>query len=316
MLLHAVSSSFRARLVVCSFAFAASIFSTGSGADNVADAAPTVADAAKGKRGDDATTPVPPWEELLRRISAMDDKDPDINAVWAARRMAYENPALRADLIQRYTRTSETSAKTRFIDLINASATPDVAVFAQQLIASTSSIERSHGFSLLAAQPRDAKVYQRVARAMQEEKEPEVLAAAIMALEKPGIVEPAMSQSMVSRLQKLTRHVHHDVRSSSVWVLAQWDKAGKTAETSINQALFDPAPEVRHAALAAIERRQLRSEPLKHSLIKILVNKNELPPMRFTAMQALNNFALNNTEYRVYTQARLEVEKLEPPVEP
>lgn len=248
------------------------------------------------------------WRMHLDKVLKMSDQAPDLDALNKLQAAVDSDAAVRMELIQHYAAGADPKARYLYIQLLGGHPSQDVVDFSSTLVNSGDISRRKDGFKLLTDFPANINTYSLVKGALDKEKDPELLRYAVAALH-PVVIDPAETQSMVSRLSDLTGHPDLQVRAQSLQMLVQWDKVGSTAEEKTYQAISDDNQEVRQAAIAAIVNSHVRSERLKAKLVKIVSNTNELIDLRGDALRALEDFALNTTEYAIYDQARIEVEK-------
>jgi hypothetical protein len=219
------------------------------------------------------------------------------------RELARSDPAVVRDLISRFEAQTDAETKDALRAVLSGLPLPEVVEFSQRL-ALGNAAQRKDAYELLGSLADSGQAQGAILRALDTEQDPALLTQAVRAL-RPTIVEPAQTQAMIAKLSGLTQDADPLVRGASLQALAQWDKTGGVAEPSVYQALVDPQPEIRAAAIsAAMYNNQLNSERLKAALIDILSNTDEADD-KTMVLQALERFQLTDAEYVIYSQAKL-----------
>lgn len=222
------------------------------------------------------------------------------------RTLASTDPAALRKLIQRFGNERDQQAREMLKSVLANIQHPEVLALSTRLIGSNEAAQRKEGFALLQQfPPNTAEVRKAVKTALATEQSPDVLTQALSTL-KPSVVEPAEAETIVAQLRALSRNADPSVRSQSLLQLVQWDKNGAGNE-NLSEALNDPFPEVRQAALSALAQSGLRSENLKNKLIAMIGNAAENRELRSNALQILGNFGLSKEEYAHYSQARSQI---------
>jgi len=238
------------------------------------------------------------WDEMLRSAAAhrLDNK---VLAAW--HELVGKDPRVLQEVMGRYG-TADEGGKQMVLLMLSQEPSAQVRDFAVQLADAADASVRRDGFALLsqqAASGQTDEVRARVRQALDTEQDPEVLRAAIDALQQPPI-NPTEAQATAQRLQALAQHADPNVRAESIGALAQWDKRGELMEGSAYRALSDPQPEVRMAAFAAISDSAVRSDRLKGALLGMLGDGATSYDDKARALQALQGFALSADEYAGY----------------
>jgi len=219
------------------------------------------------------------------------------------REHAQSDPVFLRNLIQRY----ETERKPEMRDIIKSVLAtvqkPEAVAFFSRLANSNDPTQRKEGYAMLQQMaPESAEMRNLLKQALISEQSPELLAQAVAAL-RPAAVDPAESEAIMAQLGTLAQHADPAVRSQSVLQLAQWDKSGISLGR-LAQALSDPMPEVRQAAIFAVAQSGARSDGLKSALLGIINNGAESKAVKGSALQVLERFPLSKDEYARYAQAR------------
>lgn len=245
-------------------------------------------------------------DELWARALAPQD---GYDAEDRLRKLAQSNPVALRSLLQRYDSTQAAPARDLLKSILSTVQAPDVVAFSTRLAASSNAAERKFGFEMLQSVAPDSPEVRSIARrTLATEQSPEVLVQALAAL-KAGATEPEESDQIVAQLKSLAQHADASVRSQSIAQLAQWDKKGEGAER-LSQALADPAPEVRQAAIFAIAQSGVRSETVKAALMGLMNNPQESREVRGSALQVLERFSLSKEEVASFHQARTRLQAM------
>lgn len=238
-----------------------------------------------------------------RAMAPQDQQQPGYDAEDRLRKLAHADPAALRKLLARFESDRSPQARELLKSVLATVQTPDVIAFATRLAASLDTAERKYGFEMLQnLAPNAPETRSLIKRTLATEQSPGVLVQALGALQSAA-GDPEESEQMVAQLKTLSQHADPAVRSASIAQLAQWDKKGEGADR-LAQALTDPAPEVRQAAVFAVAQSGARSEAFKSALIALANNPQESRDLRGSAMQVLERFSLTREEYANLVQAR------------
>lgn len=219
------------------------------------------------------------------------------------RKLAQTDSTALRKLLQRYDSDKTPQARDLLKSILSTVQTPEAIAFSSRLAASLDVAERKYGLELLQSlAPDSPETRNLVKRTLASEQSPEVLVQALSTLQA-GAVEPDESAQMVAQLMTLSQHADPAVRSQSVTQLGQWDKSGQGGER-LTQALADPSPQVRQAAVFAIAQSAVRTEGVKAALIGMVNNQQESKDIRGSALQVLERFALSRDEFANFARAR------------
>jgi hypothetical protein len=221
------------------------------------------------------------------------------------RELAQSDPAALRSLMQRYESETDPAKRDALKGLISTVNKPEVLAFVTRLATSNDAARRQEGFQMLQSAPDSPQVRNVVKQALATEQTPAVLVQAISAL-KPAAVDPAESDAIVGQLRGLTQHADPAVRSQSILQLGQWDKNG-AGQDRYTQALSDPAPEVRQAAIFAIAQSGVRSDSVKAGLMGVINSPSESRQVKGSALQALERFSLSKEEFASFSQVRSQI---------
>lgn len=220
------------------------------------------------------------------------------------RESAQADPKVLRQLIARYDATTNPSEREALRAILGTLDKPEALAFFARLATSSSVAERQEAYALLQYAPNTPQTRSLLRQALTTEQTPSALVQAIAAL-RPTAVDPVEASAITGQLRSLNQHTDAAVRSSSLLQLAQWDSTG-AGQDRYAQALSDPAPQVRQAAIFAIAQSGLRSETLKTGLFGVLSSSSESRELKGSALQALERFALSQEEFAKLSQARAE----------
>lgn len=219
------------------------------------------------------------------------------------RKLAQTDPTALRKLLSRYDSDKTPQARDLLKSILSTVQTPEVIAFSARLAGSMNAAERKYGLELLQGlAPDSPETRSLVRRTLASEQSPDVLVQALATLQSSA-VDPEESDQIVAQLKTLAQHADPAVRSQSIAQLGQWDKSGQGADRLL-QALADPAPQVRQAAVFAIAQNGVKSDSVKTALIGLVNNSQESKDIRGSAIQVLERFSLSKEEYANFARAR------------
>jgi hypothetical protein len=217
---------------------------------------------------------------------------------------------VRRAVFARYLDHGDSQAAVVWRQLLTARAAPDVLEAALETAETARGGQRARAVELLSWLPPDVRSFELAYKLARSEKDESIVVAALMALGPPEVPSAAESQKMVAWLDTFARHPAPRARAHAVQRLAEWDKTQTVSSARALEGLSDEAAVVRTAAVGAVMLGQLRSEPLKSALLRVLADPREEMTTRAAALQALEAFALDEEEHAAYVAARQELERL------
>ncbi len=224
------------------------------------------------------------------------------------RQLAQSDPVALRSLLQRYSGAQTPQALALLKAILSTVQKPEVIALATRLAGSLNLAERKYGFELLQSVAPDAPETRALARrTLATEQSPEVLAQALATLPPGGGADPEEADQIVTQLMLLSQHADAAVRSQSISQLGQWDKKGEGAER-LAQALNDPVPAVRQAAIFAIAQAGVRSDGARQTLMGLANNAQESRDLRGSALQVLERFALTKEEYIALSRVKAQLQ--------
>ena len=255
-------------------------------------------------------------EEWLARLSTASWKDLGTSDRQEWTHAAAQSKPLRAELIRRYAKERDKDEGIALRDALAEISTPDVVAAALQLADSSTAAERAAGLRLLVRFPPNLKAYEIARRLLPVERDPAVLAGALMNLRPEELPSSSESRAMVAQIVSFIHHADPMVRAHSIQMLAEWDKEGAVAAPAVLEALSAPDPLVRQAAVGAVMVGQLRSEALKKAMVKLLSRPGEDIVTKGGVLQALERFPLSDEEHAVFLSTQRELERASSPEPP
>lgn len=224
-----------------------------------------------------------------------------VAALGAPRRTRASDADLR-ELMRRYALETELDKRGALLAILQANPNEEVKAFALQLAASRDPAARQEGLELLKAFPLDdAKVRGFLVDQIDQEQDPAMLTKLVDML-APTMVATEDAAPLVAQLARLREHPDPEVRAASILQSSQWDRGGDL-ENTLHDAMLDPDPRVRQAAIGGISAEHVRSDRLKDMLLAIASDPKTSAEERNRAIFALEGFALNRAEYEVFRQA-------------
>jgi HEAT repeat protein len=218
------------------------------------------------------------------------------------REQALADPVALRSLIQRFETETNPGTRESLKSVLMTIDKPEAIAFVTRLATSNDVAKRQEAFEMLQNAPDSPQIRNVLKQALTTEQTPALLTQAIVAL-KPAAVDPSESEAIVGQLRGLTQHADPGVRSQSILQLGQWDKTG-SGQDRYAQALTDPVPQVRQAAIFAIAQSGVRSDGIKAGLISMINSPSESREVKGSALQALERFSLSKEEYASFSQAR------------
>ncbi len=221
------------------------------------------------------------------------------------RNLAMEDPAVARWLLQSYDKAYNSRSRGLIISLLFEIETPEVLAFSKRLASSSNLEQQRDGFAMLQNLSRDLpEMRPIILQTLSGNHPPESVLMALAALKPPvplgsdipktDLTSPHAS-TVVTTLQNLTRNASPEVRVESILQLAQWDQTGASQAQWAN-ALADPSPRVREAAVVAIAQSGAKSELVKAALLGMARNPNESNDVRGNALLVLEGFATSKEE--------------------
>lgn len=247
---------------------------------------------------------------LLANTTVAHELDPNSPASFSELyEKARADPTSRKELLDRYRSAPQGEAKRMLRGLLMSLQTADVFDFFMELATADDPDQRRDGFDVLRITGYKVPEVRKLAlQALATEQDPTILSNAIGALH-PTIAPEPESAAVLQQLRRFARHSDAEVRAQSVRGLAAWDKTGESPPY-LQQALADPAPQVRSAAVVSIIENRVRTDELKRILMRIAAAAEESPGLRTNAVIALERFALSSDEYAQILQSAMQADAL------
>lgn len=93
------------------------------------------------------------------------------------------------------------------------------------------------------------------------------------------------------------------LRGDALLAMAQWDRSDAVAGP-LRNGLYDPEPDVVRAAITGTLASNVRAPELKDALLVLASDAAPNSELRWAAVDALRDFALDREEYALYARAR------------
>ena len=247
--------------------------------------------------------------DVMNRFNAIDWRvHPAVGASELAPALADSAP-LREAALERFGQEPTGTAKSALAQFLTEQPLPEIIAAATQWAQQADSANvRANGFELLARLPPQPAIYRLARRALELEKDPQVLAAAILSLSpQGGVPDPLEVQQVVPRLHALTQHPLPRVRMVSVQRLAYWDRAGQFVTADVLRLLSDPDVEVRIAAIGATSIASLNSDSIKQRLVAMMADAKETGELRSIVALQMDRFGLSAKEFATYQAVQREL---------
>ncbi len=212
----------------------------------------------------------------------------------------------RDQLRSHYRLADDAEVRATLLQLIAAAPIDEQLDFSDQLLAEGDAEHRADGYRLLAGLPLDEENERiRVARSLHDEQDPAALAALVGSMQ-PGLLAAEDAGPIAAQLFALSRDAQPQVRASALPQLAHWVSA-EQLEAPCFDALADPDPTVRTAAVAAIAVARVHSPRLLNALFELASNAEEDAERRREALQATLGFSLTRSEIALYRLLQAEL---------
>lgn len=247
----------------------------------------------------------PTEAELLAQFRDIDWNLKEVQGMEVLAAGLTQSEALRAEVLKRFEQETQPTAKQNLKFLLTSQPDPKVTEVAIGWAKHENVAARINGFNLLVSQMPSAEIYQLTRQAIEQEKDPKALAAAIWALRFPGeVLDPEQVQTVVPKLHTLTQHPDADVRAASIQRLAQWDKGRKYVEQDVLRIVnSDTNSDTLMAAVGASSIVGLHSDELKRAFFKLIQNPNTNPELSGVTLWQMDRFLLTPSEYKTYMEA-------------
>ncbi|TCS36334.1 HEAT repeat protein [Paucimonas lemoignei] len=257
-----------------------------------------------------------PVEALLAQALKPANKPAEGNDPRAMlRQLAKDDPAVMKQLMENYDKQSDLQARDLIVSLLSGVEKPEVLAFSKRLALSKDMAERRDGLTILQRLGGDVPdAHPVILQSLADEKSPELIKVALAALKPPVEADGNQAQlkqskdaaAIVAQLQSLTRNADPTIRIQSILQLAQWDQTDGSQEQWA-QALQDPAPQVRQAAVTAVAQSGTLAGTVKAALLGLANNPQESWDVRGNALLVLERFPLRQDEAANYAQLRSQI---------
>lgn len=243
----------------------------------------------------------PPKPRTLYAASGPTDAAVGDDSFESRQRRAKEDPAFLADLLRRYGAAVDLDERGALLAVIAGAPNAQVLAWARGRLDAGDPRARQDALDLLKTFPMDdAAARELVVDRLAHESDAGTLSALVDTL-TPGAVAEEDAAPVIARLAELSQHADPAVRARSVLQRAQWTSAND-AEAPLHEALSDPSPAVRRAAVAGVIGSQAQSVRLKQALFEMVTDPSNDEEDRGAALFALQRYSLNRAEHALYSQ--------------
>lgn len=243
-----------------------------------------------------------PHDLVADGLAALGERQaPERNPFSDAVDKLQEDEGARSALLAQLAAESDPTHREHIRILLGFVTTPDVARAAIAMTGEPSARARREGFELLHHQDgNDARAA--VAQALEREQDPQVLAAALQAVQAPSQRARVEDRRTQASLLQLTEHADPNVRANALQALARTGRSG-SAPAAVVRGLSDEDEEVKDAALLAVVEGRLRSNDVKERVLAMLTDETCSPELRTRAVDVLDAFPLDARELALLTRS-------------
>lgn len=241
-------------------------------------------------------TPQSLLDKLIHPSPAAAERSTDTADAQRLMALAHNDPALRQQLMARYTTEADANARSRLASVLIAAATPDIVRFASSMLGQRDADQRQQGLAILASvQLQQPEARQALLGALDTETDPRTLGMVVQSLVPGENRSPQETQAMLDKLAQMARRSEPEVRAAALSTMAQW--GGPASENSIVQALADPNESVIESAIDALGQLGTRGNPANDALLNLAEREDVAPSLRQQAVSALNRANLDTARY-------------------
>ena len=241
-------------------------------------------------------TPQSLLDKLVHPPSLAPERSTDAADAQRLMALAHNDPALRQQLMARYTSEADPNARSRLASLLIATATPDIVRFASGMLGQRDAAQRQQGLEILASvQLQQPEARQALLGALDTETDPNTLGMVVQSLVPGDKRSPEETQAMMDKLTQMARRSEPQVRSAALSTMAQW--GGPASESNIVQALADSDESVVESAIDALGQLGARGNPANDALLNLAERADVAPALRQQAVSALNRVNLDTARY-------------------
>ncbi|MDE1461285.1 HEAT repeat domain-containing protein [Spartinivicinus poritis] len=178
---------------------------------------------------------------------------------------------------------------------------PEVEELSLELTGSTVKSEKVAGLELMSRLGIfQEKQRDKILNVINSETDPEVLGAAIFAMQKHP-TSPDDSQLIMDSFQSLSQHPNPELRRRSLIAIADWASSTDQLQPVVT-ALSDNSVDVRAGAAFALARSRFVNESATSALISTLQDNEEDWAVRELAWQALAEIPMSKEQYQAFKE--------------
>ncbi len=250
------------------------------------------------------------WADLMEQYLQNDTTSLELRehkARFQLTNLALDNPPILDELLQRYQQENDPAMQEFLSTVLSDLRTPEVLALASDMAQGQSTEKQKSGFTLLSslAMPLP-EIRQLVMNTLQNSQDAELQSHAVSALTL-DVVAPAERQGIEKQLDVLFSSDHPQLRAQSIIKIAEWQQ-GEHVINHINTALADESALVKLAAMTAISDNKLNDASIKALLLTLAEDKNEPDIIKAKAVNTLQRYSLNESEYETFIKLQAELE--------
>ena len=214
------------------------------------------------------------------------------------------DPVLLSDLLNELRAETDPARLKRLAALLGDSGHADVLPVAEELIYSSNPDTREAGLDLLSrVAPKNPEAYDIANAILGSEADADVLVSTMNVLALPRNATPESRATSITQVMPLANHESAAVRRHSVSILVRLTN-DQSLSPVLSNALHDPDPAVREAAVYAYATYPYQTAEAVQRLVDLVADPNEERGVRNGAILALNNMSPDEATQAVISTAK------------
>ena len=212
--------------------------------------------------------------------------------------MIRRDPTLLTDILAEYRYNTDPERAKRLAALIANLRDPQILATATELAYSSDPASKRNGLELLSRiQPHNSEARDISIELLSVESDPDFLVATMNVLATPAAnADSSQKQLLLDNMNLLSTHQEPSVRAHSIALLGRWAKNNPDITTTLVTGLSDESSHVRARAATALRGIVDPDQQTIASLLNVLENPDELKTTRQTAMLALQQMPLTDSQ--------------------
>ena len=217
-----------------------------------------------------------------------------------------QDPTLLTDILAEYRYNSDPERAKRLAALIAKLKHPQILTIATELAYSSDETSKRNGLELLSRiQPHSSEARDISIELLAVESDPDFLVATMNVLATPAAdANTGQKQLLLDNIGLLSTHQDPSVRAHSIALLGRWDKNNPDVTSTLVSGLSDNSSHVRARAATALRGISNPNPETIASLLGVLENASEQKTTRQTAMLALKQMPLSESQKSRYLAAQ------------